>query len=272
MKTQLFSLMTVAVLFLCSVSSGDAITWTTIDYPVWGIDGSNIVAPDGIYNLDTQTWTTLKYPGAINTYLYDIDGDNIAGMYHENTSGDHGFVYNLDTQTWTTLDFPGTSWTISGISGSNIVGSAGGHGVIYNLDSQVWATIDYPGAISTNISDIDGSNIVGGYYDASGDHNFLYDGTIWMTLDLPGGITGITGISGSNIVTQGGGLYNLITQSRTGIHFPGASITAVFGIDGNNIIGMYSGLDGKHGFIAEISPEPATIALFAIGACLLRRR
>ena len=182
MKTRLFLLMTVAVLFLCSVSSGDAITWTTLDYPgalstgLTGIDGSNIVSLHGIYNLDTQTWTTFEYPGAINTYLYDIDGDNIVGMYYENTSGRHGFVYNLDTQTGTTLDFPGTSWTISGISGSNIVGEANGHGVIYNLDSQTWTTLDYPEASHTYICDIDGDNLVGGYY-ASGAHNFLYDGS-----------------------------------------------------------------------------------------------
>jgi len=274
MKTRLFSLMTVAVLFLCSVSSGDAITWTTLDYPgalvtgLTGIDGSNIVggyrgtSTEGALLYNGTTWTVLDLPAG--TGVTGVSGSNIVGKYGALPGS---FLYNWTDHT--TLNFPDIE--IESIDGGNIVGEADGHGVIYNLDSQTWTTLDYPGASSTYIYDIDGDNLIGGYYASGAYHNFLYDGTIWMTLDLPGGITGI---SGSNIATQRGGIYNLITQSWTApLAFPGANITDVFDIDGNNIIGQYSKyFDGykKHGFLA-IVPEPATIALFALGAFMLRR-
>jgi hypothetical protein len=260
-------------------------TWTTIDCPdikhtvIYGISGSNLIGSGGIYNLDTQTWTTLKYPGATSTDLYDIDGDNIVGMYYEkNTSGYHGFVYNLDTQTWTTLDFPGASWTtIYGIDGSTIVGSytpREEHGFLYN--GADWITIDFPGAITTMIRGIEGNNLVGAYSTGSGWRGFMYDGINWTEL-IPGAGFNIYDIDGNYIVGYAdnhGIIYDLDSQTWRTIDFPGASYTEIYGIDGDNIVGRYyvlsdTGLKG-HGFIATI-PEPITIALFALGALMLRR-
>ena len=83
---------------------------------------------------------------------------------------------------------------------------------------------------------IDGDNIVGGFADASGGHYFLFDGTTYTTLDVPG---------------------------------------RVYGIDGNNIVGSYThDVDGdrhEHGFLYTI-PEPSTLILLTTGALGLLAR
>jgi hypothetical protein len=82
---------------------------------------------------------------------------------------------------------------------------------------------------------MDGNNLVGDYSDASGSHGFLYDGTTWTTLDMPG-----------------------------------AWQTDVHDIDGNIIVGTYFDSSSAHGFI-YIVPEPATIVLFGLGGLFLIR-
>jgi hypothetical protein len=69
------------------------------------------------------TLTTLDIPGATETLVYDIDGDNIIGSYKtENDSMYHGFIY--DGTTWNTIDMPGADQTmLYAIDGSVIVGS-----------------------------------------------------------------------------------------------------------------------------------------------------
>jgi len=104
-----------------------------------------------------------------------------------------------------------------------------------------WTTIDVPGAYGakpTKAYGIDGSNIVGTYGDASGgQHGFLYNGSSWTTLDMPG-----------------------------------ASETFAHGIDGSNIVGQYfDASGGYHGFVYVI-PEPATLLLLALGGLALIRR
>jgi len=109
-----------------------------------------------------------------------------------------------------------------------------------------WTTIDVPGAYGakpTKAYGIDGSNIVGTYGDASGgQHGFLYNGSSWTTLDMPGAdATGASGIDGGNIVgdyTDGSGwtysfLYN--GSSWTTLDVPGSYFAS--DIDGSNIVG-----------------------------------
>ena len=85
-------------------------------------------------------WTTIDFPGAYYTEVYDIDGSNIVGCY-EIASGDrYGFLYN--GTTWTTLVAPEARITSAetcafGSNGSNIVGfyygaSGGMRGFLYN--------------------------------------------------------------------------------------------------------------------------------------------
>ena len=87
-------------------------------------------------------------------------------------------------------------------------------------------------------SPIRGGNIVGTYRDANFDERgFLFDGTTYTTLDVPG-----------------------------------ASNPYARGIDGNNIAGYYIDDSGVYrSFVAAI-PEPATLSLLALGMLLAWRR
>jgi hypothetical protein len=94
-----------------------------------------------------------------------------------------------------------------------------------------------PDAYGTEIYDIDGSNIVGSYTDTNSRfHGFLYDGTSWTTLDMPG-----------------------------------ATDTYILGIDGDVIVGSYkdyiNSVERTHGFVYTI-PEPTTLLLFGPGAAI----
>ncbi|MEN6383965.1 MAG: PEP-CTERM sorting domain-containing protein [Phycisphaerales bacterium] len=245
----------------------DGQTWTTLDCPrklassliynttIEGINNGKIVGNCRVarphprecgFIYDGQTWTLLDFPGAGDTYIQGIDGSNIAGYYQDET-GLHGFVYN--GTTWNTLLYP---WTNSGYVDTSVVGISGNNvaicdygyygtpdSVIYNIENQTWSTIELPGAGFTGVMAIDGSNIVGGYGEGEGyEYYFLYDGTSWTTFDFS---------------------------------FSHSSIVAITDMDGDNIVGHYSGSGGVHGFIATI-PEPATLALLVFGGLILRKR
>jgi len=107
-----------------------------------GIDGSHSVgaytyfspAQGFLYDMITNSYTTLDDPLATNgTVLNGISGNTIVGGYEDGT-GDHGFLY--DGTSYTTLDDPlATKGTFAnGINGNNIVGyyidATGNHGFI----------------------------------------------------------------------------------------------------------------------------------------------
>jgi hypothetical protein len=99
-----------------------------------------------------------------------------------------------------------------------------------------YSTLSVPGASVTYASGISGNNIVGSYGNGSADLGFLYNGSTYTTLSLPG---------------------------------------APDGIDGNNIVGSYSNGSGDtYGFLATPVPEPSVLGLLAVGAAalLVRRR
>ncbi len=74
---------------------------------------------------------------------------------------------------------------------------------------MTWVTLDYPWARYVNANGISGSNVVGFYWDSTGNcHGLLHDLATgsWKTLDYPKAArTAAMGISGSNIV---GAYYN----------------------------------------------------------------
>jgi hypothetical protein len=88
------------------------------------------------------------------------------------------------------------------------------------------------GSWGTIADGISGNNIVGIYYNSSGTHGFLYDGSTYTTLDDPLG-----------------------------------QDTYVEGISGNTIVGWYGvpgyGGEDTHGFIATV-PEPSALALLSV--------
>jgi len=269
-------------LVLFGVGIVGAGTWTTIpDYPgagntrALGISGTDIVGfgVDTIqygflYNITTKRMTNLPISG------YGINGSNLVGGSNQ--------LYNMTTQSLTTLNMPGAQFTgILGLNGNNLVGycvdGSGTHGFLYNGTN--WTTLN-AGGYATYINGVDGSNLVGWYYQSQNgngiQHGFLYNGTSFMTLDYPGASqTGICGIEGSNLVgyyTDGYGdwhglLYNMTTQNWTALDYPGASHTCISGISGNNLVGSYYNghpMGGQnfnwHGVIYALT-EPASLLL-----------
>jgi hypothetical protein len=161
------------------------------------------------------TWTTLDYPGATQTYVSGISGNNIVGYY----GSSHGFLY--DGTNWTTIDMPGAQSTIvRGISGNKIVGE-------YSLSDSPFPFGPWK--------------------------SFLYDGTNWTTIPLPatGGSIGVNyGIDGDIIVSRNQ-IYNMATQSLTTLDYPGATMTRIYGIDGSNLVGSYD----HHGFVYNMTTQ-----------------
>jgi len=160
-----------------------------------------------------------------------------------------------------------------GIDGSNIVGS-------YLDGSGIGHSFLYNGSSWTTldvpgyVNDIDGSNMVG----SDGASSFLYNGSSWTTLDMPGAHSTLAfSIDGNNIV---GGYYDASNyygffyngSSWTALAMPSASDTLAYSIDGSNIAGMYyDASGGRHGFVYTI-PEPATILILGLGVVLLRKK
>ncbi len=132
-----------------------------------------------------------------------------------------------------------------------------------------YTTFDYTGpgtpagdefGLRGGFNGISGGNIVGAYYDSTGYHSFIYNGSSYTPLVSPAGISNILalGISGSNIVgsysssgVSHGFFYNGSTY--TTIDDPQATsggYTEAEGVSGSNVIGIYSDASNEiHGFL-----------------------
>jgi hypothetical protein len=141
---------------------------------------SGVFGVQGGASPTSYTFTTIDYPGAFSTWVYDISGNNILGGYEDAMSNTHGFLYSISNSTYTAINVPGAVVTrVSGISGDNILGIYDNgmdntHGFRYDISKSIYTTIDAPGAFMTQPLGILGNNIVGSYEDAGfNDHLFL---------------------------------------------------------------------------------------------------
>src|SRR5436190_19820073 len=69
------------------------------------------------------TFTTLDYPGALDTYPHGVSGTTVVGDYQNSSPNTafHGFIYN--GSAFATLDIPGATGTVAqDVSGSTMVG------------------------------------------------------------------------------------------------------------------------------------------------------
>jgi hypothetical protein len=236
--------------------------FTTLDDPSAGpggtsplaIDGNNVVG--GYYDANFLehgflynggTFTTIDDPLAVRgTELEGISGNNIIGVWFDAFNQVHGFLYN--GSTYTELDFPGaTSTFVTGVSGSNVVGTADGHAFLY--DGSTYFRVDPPGSVHSYATGISGNNVVGRYTDGSnpGYHGFTYNGSTYTTLDPLGSYsTLVEGVSGSTVV---GEYYDRRSASSHGFLYDGSTITTfdfgssytiARGASGSNIVGQYS--------------------------------
>ena len=225
---------------------------------------------------DGFSYTTIEYPGAAITSVWDISGNNIVGYYYNGLY--HGFLYNISTNTFTTLDYPGAVDTQPRtIDGNNIVGlymndDYSGTGFLYNISTNTYSSLGNL-AIMFTPEGISGDNIVGPCGDVYGNvHGILYNisTNTYIIFDHPdaAGHTVPWGIDGNNIVgdyadangVYHGFLYNASTNTYTTLDAPNAfGDTEAWGIDGNIIVGNY--WDAKaviHGFVYNISTNTYT--------------
>lgn len=114
--------------------------------------------------------------------------------------------------------------------------------------SYTYTTIDVPGASDTFVFGVnDAGQMVGHYYDASGQHGFSLSGGSFSTIDFPG--ASVTVANGINDTGQTVGYYRdgsmyrgflLTSGSFSTIDYPGAEATFVFKInDTGQIVGWY---------------------------------
>jgi len=185
------------------------------------------------------TWTTIDYPGAKHTFALGINSaGEIVGLYYDSALNLHAF---LDVNgTLTSFDYPGaTSTAAYGVNDSgHIVGyyldaSGTGHGFLF--DGTTYTTIEPPNATSSDLAKINNFGQMVGYYidNAYIGHVFEYDANTqnFTFLEGPqnaslltGGINNLGDIVGSatkTLQTKGfllsGGTYRFFTASNA--HF-----------------------------------------------------
>lgn len=192
-------------------------------------------------------YTTLNVPGSSTTWASGISGDNVVGYYLPSSGIISGYLYNGGT--YTTFSYPGAYQTFAnGISGNTIAGYCSlTTGVIcgFLYNNGVFTTLSVPGAYETEVFGISGNNVVGQCYGPNGRQAFLYNGSTYSILTGFGSSFVPYAISGNNVLGDSGNasmLYNGSTY--TPVSFPGSSFTRAYGLDGNNIVGYESDLDG----------------------------
>jgi hypothetical protein len=124
--------------------------------------------------------------------------------------------------------------------------------------------LDVPGSthntVAYGINNMD--IIVGSYIDANGTHGFLYDGTTYSSLDMPGATsTTPLNINDYGIVVGAytdasgnarGFSYDGSDYTSIDVPFPGVTLSQPWGINNNNeIVGRYFDGSGKHGFWSD---------------------
>jgi hypothetical protein len=70
-------------------------SWAFLPIIPMGIDGSNVVGGNTLYNITTQSSTALSFPGADSTHVCGISGNNIVGYYLKGAGAEYGFTYTI---------------------------------------------------------------------------------------------------------------------------------------------------------------------------------
>ena len=256
-----------------------------------GIDGGKVV---GFYSdssgnshgfiYDGTNWTPINKAGVTNLEISGIDGSNLIGTY-DDSDGSHAFLY--DGSTWTTIfstlnTFPGPMWSPRSISGNNIVGNNNSYGsnlmVMYNIPTTTFSMLTQSAAWTAE--GIEGDNIVGVYLVFSSSertfihHGFLYDGSTWNLLDVPGASrTDAYAIDGGNIIGTcqiGSSYYSFLYNGSSWTTF--SFLSGMQDMEGDKIVGFSSNGNTVQSYIYTI-PEPCTLLLLGLGAAgFIRRR
>jgi hypothetical protein len=130
--------------------------------------------------------------------------------------------------------------------------------------SSIKELVQFPGAYHTFVNDMDNGVLVGSYQASvnSPYHGFIYDGSTYSTLDMPGSFwTELSGVDGNRIV----GTY-LGPDRFHGLLYDGTTFTTLdppdatndiangtvaVGIDGDRIVGQYWKGFSQNGFVLD---------------------
>jgi probable HAF family extracellular repeat protein len=250
------------------------------------------------FGYSAGSYTTIDVPAEAATTASGISNSGqITGSYTDGTGGVHGFTQTGFAGTATSFDVPSG---VGNTNGSGINSSAQTVGYYYDGTSThgfskvgaSYTPLDVPGALTTQALGINNAGtVVGSFYDGTLTHGFVLTASIYTQMDDPLGAEGTvtTGVASDGdtvgYYTDGGGVtHGFVDQNGTffSVDDPNAGSapgqgTEILGIapNGVTIVGQFTASNWTvGGFSAEI-PEPATIALFglgALGAVRLRRR
>jgi probable HAF family extracellular repeat protein len=255
-------------------------TWITGINDAGQIVGINRDTHQGFVRTGAST-TILNDPSGTNGTIPTAinDSGEIVGYYFDSQFTQHGFIYSGGT--FSPLDYSSASSGNSNGTVPTSVNSTGAIGGYYTTAGQIFHGFIYKSGTFTTIDDplgttagtqIFGINDVGeavGIYLNGGDNSFLYDGSNFTTLSMPGArVTYAVGINNAGDVTgwyydANGVQHDFLYRNGSYITLPppsyGASVIYPMGINNNDqVVGYYSlnGLDNE-GFVS--TPTNLTI-------------
>ena len=155
--------------------------------------------------LNGSTFTSVKYPNAVNTELTGINKYNSAvGVAVDSNYQSHAFK-RYSNGSFVTLQYPGAQDTSPSAINDHgtIVGTAAGHGFIYH--GGTWAKVVYPQAPNINGTELLGisnNDVIVGQAGSSPPTSFLYaNGVFKIILGPNSSNTQVQGISGDGLIT-----------------------------------------------------------------------
>jgi hypothetical protein len=208
-----------------------------------------------IYNINTRTYTTNNFPGAVSTTAYGVWANKIAGGYAQlGPAGapgpERGYIYDESTGAWTSYNHPAALVThFEGITGG---GRAGEYNLVADWvditgdprasvlhiganGSATWIDFAVPGASLTSANSIYEDKVIGVYTGANGVSNgyLLTIPGIYDPIRNAGVVTiaandtpAISAGPGDDVVNEG-------TILTTGLRSPGIRAGA-YGVITNN--------------------------------------
>ena len=183
-----------------------------------------------LYDIPSNTFTTINRPGAISTTAYGVYGNRIAGGSAAGPGLSRAYILNQDTGVYTTYDAPGTGTVVTHFEGitsggrantfnlvADSVDATGSHAWAVHVDEAgiaTWTELAVPLCGSTGTS----ACVTSG--------NSIYGNTA-IGVYVKDGVT-------SSYIVNVPGLYNPITNSGT-LTFATAG-TAAIASNGDDIV------------------------------------
>jgi probable HAF family extracellular repeat protein len=239
--------------------------------PSIALESTAVSPDDAVAHPDTAKvyeFTSVDYPGAAQTLVFDTDGTTALGafVFAPGNASSPTTAFTVAGGVYQILNVPNSTASLAtGINTSGLIVGAYQDvaGLIHGFatsDSSTFNDVDFPGVTNTQAIDVnDAGDIAGDYFDAANvEHGFVSSGGTFTAIDFPGATsTAVAGINANGDVVGG---YTDTTGSHgflrsggvfTPINFPLASSTTAFGINDNgDIAGFYTDTAGKtHGFV-----------------------